>query len=71
MISSFLLLNDDVKACLWTEKDLVMRQQRKSVCVLEELSKKTLRNNDRWALDFERPSASISMTIYLIIYTHK
>ena len=39
-ISSFLLLNNNVKACLWTEKDLVMCQQRKPVCVLEELPKK-------------------------------
>ena len=45
-----MLLNNDVKACLWTEKDLVMRQQWKPVCVLEEMSQKHW-ENDRWLLN--------------------
>ena len=41
-----------------------------SVCSRGVVPKNT-EKNDRRALDFERPSASISTTIYLIIYRHK
>ena len=69
--------NFELPALKRRRKSLPLNRERFGHASTEEASMcsrvvpKNTEKNDCWALDFERPSALISTTIYLIIYRHK